>query len=70
MNDKMNLTEKEVMKSFNMAKSRLQEAEKAVKKYAKKDPGKAMMIAAGVGAAIGAVLMLAIEENKRKEDRF
>ena len=68
MNDKMGMTEKEIMKSLDMARSRLKEAEKDVMKYVKKDPGKAMMIAAGVGAAIGAVLTLAIEEDRKRED--
>ena len=66
-NSKTDLTEKEVMKAIDIAKAKMKEAEKEVRKYAKKDPGKAIIIAAGVGAAIGAIIMLAVEEDRRKD---
>ena len=71
---KMDMTEKEVMKAFDMAKSKFHEAEKEVNKYAKKDPARAMIIAAGVGAAISAMLMLAMSDEgkapKKKKQKW
>jgi hypothetical protein len=62
-----NFTEKDVIKAYELARQRFDEAEKEVKKYVKKDPAKAMLIAAGVGAAIGAILMLSLKERKEEK---
>lgn len=51
-------------KAFALAKTKFRAAEKAVNKHIKKDPAKAMLIAAGIGAAIGAVTMLALKRKK------
>jgi hypothetical protein len=63
-------TEKEIMRMLEMAKSKFSEAEKEVKKYAKKDPEKSMMIAAGIGAAIGAILTVAVVEERNREEKL
>ncbi|MDD2655588.1 MAG: hypothetical protein PHQ80_02875 [Candidatus ainarchaeum sp.] len=52
-------------KAFASAKAKFNAAEREVNKHIHKDPAKALMIAAGVGAAIGAVTMLALSRKKR-----
>ncbi len=53
-------------KEIAKAKVKIAEAEKKVTAYARKDPKKAMLIAAGVGAAIGAGVALALSRMKKK----
>jgi ElaB/YqjD/DUF883 family membrane-anchored ribosome-binding protein len=53
-------------KEIAKAKAKIAEAEKKVMAYAKKNPKKAMLIAAGVGAAIGAGVALALSRMKKK----
>jgi ElaB/YqjD/DUF883 family membrane-anchored ribosome-binding protein len=52
-------------KAFAVAKTKFRTAENEVNKHIKKDPAKAVMIAAAVGAAIGAVTMLALSKKKQ-----
>jgi ElaB/YqjD/DUF883 family membrane-anchored ribosome-binding protein len=63
-------SEKEVMRALEIAESKFHEAEKEIKKYAKKDPEMAMMIAAGIGTAIGTILTLAIIKRKDREEKL
>jgi ElaB/YqjD/DUF883 family membrane-anchored ribosome-binding protein len=53
-------------KEIAKAKVKIAEAEKKVTAYAKKNPKQAMLIAAGVGAAVGAGVALALRRMKRK----
>ena len=53
-------------KEIAKAKAKLMDAEKKVSGYAKKNPKKAMLIAAGVGAAVGAGVALALSRMKKK----
>jgi len=52
-------------KAFAAAKTKFRAAETQVNKHIKKDPAKAVLIAAGVGAAIGAITMLALSKKKQ-----
>ena len=53
-------------KAFAAAKTKFNKAEKEVNKHIKKDPAKAVLIAAGIGAAIGAITMLALTRKKKQ----
>lgn len=53
-------------KDIAKAKAKLMDAEKKVAGYAKKNPKQAMLIAAGVGAAVGAGVALALSRMKKK----
>ena len=57
-----NLAKRELAK----ARTKLMVAEKKVTAYAQKNPKKAMLIAAGVGAAVGAGVTLALSRMKKK----
>ena len=48
------------------AKAKIMEVDKKVTGYAKKNPEKAMLIAAGIGAAVGAGVALALSRMKKK----
>ena len=61
---------KDAMKALEMVETRFNEAQKEIKKYAKKDPERSMMIAAGIGAAIGAVLTLEMINLKNREEKL
>ena len=52
-------------KAFAAAKTKFRAAETQVNKHIKKDPAKAVLIAAGIGAAIGAITMLALSKKKQ-----
>lgn len=52
-------------KAFAAAKVKFRNAEKQVNVHLKKDPAKAVLIAAGVGAAIGAITALALSRRKK-----
>lgn len=52
-------------KAFAVAKIKFRTAEKEVNKHIKKDPAKAVLLAAGIGAAIGAVTMLALSRKRK-----
>ena len=62
--------EKEIMKSLDMAEKRFREAQREVKRYAKNDPEKAMAIAVGIGAAIGAILTVELINLKNREEKL
>ncbi|MFA5411795.1 MAG: hypothetical protein WC350_00395 [Candidatus Micrarchaeia archaeon] len=51
-------------KAIVTARAKFKAAEKAVNKHIKNDPEKAVLIAAGIGAAIGAITMLALKRKK------
>jgi len=53
-------------KEIAIAKVKLAQADKKVTAFAKKDPKKAMLIAAAVGAAVGAGVALAMNRMKKK----
>ena len=52
-------------KAFAAAKTKFNKAEKEVNKHIKKDPAKAVLLAAGIGAAIGAITMLVLSKKKQ-----
>jgi len=56
------LAKKEIAK----AKVKIAEADRKVTAFAKKDPKKAMLIAAAVGAAVGAGVAIALSRMKKK----
>ena len=58
------VTEKHVKDAMVAAKSKFVKAEKEVAKHIKKNPEKAVLIAAGIGAAIGAITALALSKKK------
>ncbi len=53
-------------KEIARAKVRLAEAERKVAAYAKKDPKKALIAAAAVGAAVGAGVAVALRKLKKR----
>ena len=54
--------------ALDMAKAKFKEAENAVDEAIHKDPVHAAMIAAGIGAAIGAAVTFAMMKKKKKEE--
>ncbi len=53
-------------KAFALAKIKFRDAEKQVNKHIKQDPDKALLLAAGVGAAIGAATAFALSHKRRQ----
>ena len=51
-------------KELGVAKRKIVSAEKQVSAYAKKNPEKAMLIAAAIGAAVGAGIIAALKRKK------
>ena len=58
------LAKKSAKQSFADAKKKLAKAEKDVDRYIEKNPKKAVAIAAGVGAAVGAGLAFLMRRHK------
>lgn len=54
--------------AMEMAKAKFKDAEKSVDAAIHKDPVHAAMIAAGIGAAIGAAVTFAMMRKKKKEE--
>ena len=58
------LAKKATKKKFAEAKKKLVRAEKAAERFVEKNPKKAVAIAAGIGAAIGALAVALLRRRK------
>ena len=62
--EKLNNVKKVVAKKADVAKEKISEARENTKEYVKKNPEKAIGIAAGIGAVIGATIALLSRRKK------
>ena len=63
-NEKMHAEVKKLKMQIGKAKKKIIDAEKKVGEYAKKNPMKALAIAAGVGAVLGATAAALMKRRK------
>lgn len=58
------MAKKKTKAAIENARGRLLKAEKDIKNYVNKNPKKAAAIAAGIGAAVGAIVVSAMKKKK------
>lgn len=63
----MEHAKQDAMKAMELARARFRQAEDEMERTIKKDPVRATVIAAGLGAAIGAAVTFALMKRKKKE---
>ena len=63
--DKLKATEKMAHAELKKAKAKFVEHEKKVREFAQKNPEKALAIAAGIGAALGAIVVTAVRKKRK-----
>ncbi len=60
------MMKKKAMKELSIAKKKMAAAEKKIKEYIRKNPAKAIAIAAGIGAAIAGIAAGTVYMVKKK----
>jgi ElaB/YqjD/DUF883 family membrane-anchored ribosome-binding protein len=63
MEKKIEDAKKKALKELEIIKKRVASAEKKAHEYMKKNPEKSILIAAGIGAAVGAAVALALRKK-------